>query len=356
MQYRQRPGNNTFLRIWLAFLNGRVMVALLLAMQQAAALIWHTPTSPDTLAASMGYLALTIAVRIFSRNVPAPQPGLQWLPTIGVDIVVFSYLQFFAGDTLSFMPLFALPVLMAGMLGTLMTALGTTSLITIVLLAGALWVDQKTSGDSTQRYVQAALTSVGFFIVTYLAHQLSLKLHTEHEIAQRSRMAAQTQEDVSALVMQHLSEGVLVMDRQDRVRLANPSARLLMGDAAPSAMPFDLQQLGNWASLLDLVRATFHSGTQQSADIDIVHPGHSPMGLRARTWLTMHHDLQASTANPTKPATRCVWCSCRICARWRPGCAPKSSPRWAACRLPWRMKSATRWPPSSRPMRCSKKT
>ncbi|WP_240932990.1 PAS domain-containing sensor histidine kinase [Diaphorobacter sp. HDW4B] len=300
MLHSPRIGNNTFLRIWLAFLNGRVMVALLLAMQQGAGLIWHLPTNPDTLAAALGYLALTLAVRIVSRNVPSPQPGPQWLPTIGVDIALFSYLQFFATDTLSFMPLFALPVLMAGMLGTLMTALGTTSVITIVLLVGALWFDQRALGDPVQRYVQAALTGVGFFIVTYLAHQLSVKLRTEHEIAQRSRMAAQTQEDVSALVMQHLSEGVLVMDRLDQVRLANPSARLLMGDAAPTSMPFDLRPQVNWSPLLELVRRTFDSGTQQSTDLDIAHPGHSPMGLRVRTWLTSHHTYQPTSSDSSE--------------------------------------------------------
>ncbi|QIL84141.1 HAMP domain-containing histidine kinase [Diaphorobacter sp. HDW4A] len=278
------------------------MVALLLAMQQGAGLIWHVPTNPDTLAACLGYLALTLAVRIVSRTVPSPQPGVQWLPTIGVDIVIFSLLQFIGSDTLSFTPLFALPVLMAGMLGTLMTALGTTSLITIVMLAAALFADQKNLGDPTQRYIQAALTGVGFFIVTYLAHQLSVKLRSEHEIAQRSRMAAQTQEDVSALVMQHLAEGVLVMDHQSQVRLVNPSARLLMGDAISGTMPFDLRPLVNWVPLLELVRLTFVSGTQQSADIDIVHPGHSPMGLRARTWLTTHHAFQPAS-NPSGEIT-----------------------------------------------------
>ncbi|MBF5002916.1 PAS domain-containing sensor histidine kinase [Diaphorobacter sp. NR2-3-3-1] len=271
------------------------MVALLLAMQQGAGLIWHVPTHPDTLAAALGYLALTLAVRIVSRTVPSPQPGVQWLPTIGVDIVIFSFLQFMGSDTLSFTPLFALPVLMAGMLGSLMTALGTTSLITIVMLAAALFADQKNQGDPVQRYIQAALTGVGFFIVTYLAHQLSVKLRSEHAIAQRSRMAAQTQEDVSALVMQHLAEGVLVMDHQSQVRLVNPSARLLMGDAIAGTMPFDLRPLVNWSPLLDLVRLTFVSGTQQSADIDIVHPGHSPMGLRARTWLTTHQHFRSTS-------------------------------------------------------------
>ncbi|WP_353235982.1 ATP-binding protein [Diaphorobacter ruginosibacter] len=284
-----RIGNNTFLRIWLAFLNGRVMVALLFTLQHAAGLIWQLPVNPDTLAICVAYLALTLLVRILTRTVPSPQPGPQWLPTIGVDIVMFSYLHIFAGDVLSYTPLYGLPVLMAGMLGTLMMALGTTSIITIVLLASSLWAADHSAGDSTRRYLQAALTCVGFFIVTYLVHQLSVKLHAEHEIARRNRIAAKTQEDVSALVMQHLGEGVLVIDRQDTVRLVNPSARLLLGDAAPAAMPFELSQLPQWEPLLALVRKTFENATQQSADIAIPQSGHSPMGLRARTWLTTQH-------------------------------------------------------------------
>ncbi len=292
MLHRHRVGNNTFLRIWLAFLNGRIMVALLLAAQQIAGLIWQGGSTPESIATCIAYLGLTIAVRMVSRTVPSPTPGPQWLPTIGVDIIVFSYLQLFANDALSYTPLYGLPVLMAGMLGTLMMALGTTSLITILMLAGSWWQVHNAVGDNAQRYVHAAITGIGYFIVTYLAHQLSAKLHAEHEIAQRSRMAAQTQEDVSALVMQHLSEGVLVMDGQGLVRLVNPTARLLIGDGLPSELPFDLQELVNWTPLTAMVQRTFSSGTQQSDSLTIAQPGHSPMGLRARTWLTTQHTSQ----------------------------------------------------------------
>ena len=126
MLNRQRIGNNTFLRIWLAFLNGRVMVATLLALQQAAGLVWQIPVNPDTLAVTLGYLGLTLLVRIVSRTVPSPQPGPQWLSTIGVDIVMFGYLQWFVSDSLTYTPLYGLPVLMAGMLGTLLMATATT--------------------------------------------------------------------------------------------------------------------------------------------------------------------------------------------------------------------------------------
>ena len=282
------------------------MVALLLAIQQIASLVWVTAINPDHVAACLGYLAVTITVRVVSRTVPPPQPGPQWMPTIGVDIIVFSYLHLFAGEALSYTPLYSLPVLMAGMLGTLMMALGTTSLITIILLASSWWVSHKTVGLEPQRYVQAALTGIGFYIITYLAHQLSLKLQAEHALAQRNRLAAKTQEDVSALVMQHLGEGVLVMDRYDQVRLVNPSARLLMGDAAPPNVPFVLRSLSNWGPVLSLVRHTFESGSQQSTDLDIAQPGHSPMGLRARTWLTSHPAKLAGSASDDEQDPLCV--------------------------------------------------
>ena len=56
-------------------------------------------------------------------------------------------------------------MLMAGMLGTLMMALGTTSIITIMLLIGSWWIGQKTSGDTAQRYMQTALTAIGQYDV-----------------------------------------------------------------------------------------------------------------------------------------------------------------------------------------------
>ena len=45
------------------------------------------------------------------------------------------------------------------------------------------------------------------------------------------------------------------------------------------------------------MRRTFDSGTQQSVDLEIIHPGHSPMGLRARTWLTSHHTYQQASSD-----------------------------------------------------------
>ena len=285
---RFRSDNDTFLRIWLAFLNGRIMVAIVLVLQQFVAIGLNIPANPNTLAICLSYLALVFVVRIVTRAVPSPKPGPQWLPTIGVDILVVCLLQLqiLHNEAYSYTPLFGLPVLMAAMLGSLIMALATTSIVTILLLTLAWWVGEFTQGDNAQRYLQAALTSIGYFIVAYLVHQLRMKLHNEHLLAQRSRLAAQTQEDVSALVMQHLGEGVLVMDRQNMVRLANPSAMLLLGSSAPRPTPFVLQDSSCWAPLLKLVSQTFASGAPMSSDVDIVQPGQGPMGLRVRSWLT----------------------------------------------------------------------
>ena len=86
------------------------------------------------------YLAATLAVRVLR---PARAAGHafdpQWVSTIGVDLVAFSTLQFLQAGGINYSPLFALPVLMASVLGTALLALGTAAGVTLLLLTDA-WV------------------------------------------------------------------------------------------------------------------------------------------------------------------------------------------------------------------------
>lgn len=65
---------------------------------------------------------------------PQPAHAVAWLATIGVDVVVFALLEYFQRGGISYIPLFALPVLMAAILGPLVLALATAASITIYLL------------------------------------------------------------------------------------------------------------------------------------------------------------------------------------------------------------------------------
>jgi len=277
-----------FQRLWKTFLTARVMVAQALVLLQLLAMALNQAGELAPLGISLGYLLATALLRIFGARIPPdPRPGIQWLPSIGLDIALIALLQLLhQSGSMNFTALFGLPILMAGVLGTLTLALGTTAGVTLLLLAWAWWLGEHGGGDAAQRYLQAALTGTGYFLVAYLVHQLAARLTSEQQVARRSQMDARTQKAVSALVMQHVADGVLVLNRQGQVRLANPAALLLLGPDAKAATPFMLAHTQAWRPLMELAQSSFEQAQPQHADVNILHDGQSPMGLRIRTWLT----------------------------------------------------------------------
>ena len=276
-----------FLRLWRGFLTGRVMVALALLVLQGVAQAINQAPAPAVLAVCVAYLGAAVLLRILARHaLPSPGAGAQWLPSIGVDLAAICALQMLQAGAMNFTPLFGLPILMAAVLGTLTLALGTTAAVTLLLLGWAWWVGQYSTGDEGQRYLQSALTGTGYFIVSYLVHQLATRLAREQEVAQQSQIAARLQTQVSALVIQNLTDGVLVVDDTDVVRIANPAGLQLLGGMALTELPFALTSTAPWHPLVILARRTFRHEQPQTADVDLLHEGQSPTGLHVRTWLT----------------------------------------------------------------------
>ena len=277
-----------FLRLWHGFLTGRAMVSLALLLLQALGQVLNQNPEPLVLLVCLAYLVATVSLRVVARHAPPPQQsGLHWLPSIGVDLVAIGALQWLQTGNLNLTPLFGLPILMASVLGTLTLALGTTAAVTLLLLAWAWWLGaQGLGGDAAQRYLQAALTGTGYFVAAFLIHQLSSRLVREQQVAQQSKMAALVQSQVSALVIQNLTDGVLVVDEEFTVRIANPAGLQLLGCAQGSLPPFTLAQTSPWQPLVALARHTFRQEQPQVADVNLVSEGQSPIGLHARTWLT----------------------------------------------------------------------
>lgn len=276
-----------FVRMWRGFLTGRLMVALALLVLQGAGQIINQVADPTVLALCVAYLVATVALRVLARQgPPSPGAGPQWLPSIGIDLAAITALQLLHAGTMNFTPLFGLPILMAAVLGTLTLALGTTAGVTLLLLGWAWWMGVRTGDDDAQRYLQSALTGTGYFIVSYLVHQLATRLAREQEVAQQSQIAARVQTQVSALVIQNLTDGVLVVDENDVVRVANPAGLQLLASGALPDLPLALQSASPWKPLLILARRTFRHEQPQTADVDLLHPGQSPTGLHVRTWLT----------------------------------------------------------------------
>ena len=285
-----RAEDPSFLRLWHGFLTGRILVALALLMLQGLGQALSQNTRPLELSVSLAYLAATVLLRWLSDDAaPAPSAGPQWLPSIGVDVLAVCALQVLHTGGLNFTPLFGLPILMAAILGSLTLALGTTAAVTLLLLAWAWWQGEQSGVDATSHYMQSALTGTGYFLLSFLAHLLATRLVREQQLARHSQQAALLQAQVSALVMQNLSDGVLVVDAEHTVRVVNPAGLQLLASIANAAQPFTLTQAEAWQPLLQLAQRTFSHSEPQAADVSLLSPGHSPIGLHVRTWLTAAH-------------------------------------------------------------------
>ncbi len=277
-----------FARLWRGFMTARATLGLVLLLLQGS--IYFLGASSDAIALliSLGYFGAALAVRLLA----SPQPletkfDLQWLSTIGVDIFAFAALQVAQGSNINYAPLFALPVLMASVLGSLLLALGAAAGVTLLLFAYATWLSALVSGDTPTHFMQAALTGAGCFVIAFLANQIATRLASVELLAQRNQLAARVQRQVNELVIETLTDGILVVDQSSLVRSANPAARLLLGDdRALGASPFELTAVIGWLGLVELMKRSFSSNAAQQADVSIEHVGKGARRVQVRTQLT----------------------------------------------------------------------
>lgn len=276
-----------FQRLWRGFLTGRALVALALLVLQGVGLALNQSAEPQLAALCAAYLLVTVLTRLVaSPQPPSPEAGAHWLPVLGVDLVMVGLLQWLQTGAMNYTPLFGMPILMASVLGSLTLALGATASATIMLLGAAWWQGLDGGSDAAPRYLQAALTGTGYFIVAYLTHQLAQRLNREQQVSQQSQRHARVQAQINALVVENLGDGVLVLDEDFSVHVANPAALQLLGGPPGRETPFSLGALPAWEPLWSMARATFATEQPQAADVGLLHPGQSPTGLRVRTWLT----------------------------------------------------------------------
>lgn len=294
----QGPGEGTALtRLWRGFMGARCFVALVLVLLQGVAFAIGQAMQPLPIAISALYLVATWLGMRYTRAQP-PIRGFAglWLLTIGIDLAAFTALQVLQGGNVNYTPLFALPVLMSAVLGTMIVSLGTTATVTLLLLADAGWHWLQQPVDSSGRFVQAALTGTGLFVVALLAHEMARRLAREEAVAQRSRSSAQMQAQVNDLVIETLSEGVLVIDAEGLVHAANPAADAILGQGLGKlTLPFPLHAQPAWHALAALARQTFARRAPQSEEIPVAQARGAAREVRVRTRLTPTSEKRADS-------------------------------------------------------------
>ncbi len=277
-----------FERVWRGFMTARVTLGATLVLVQGGIFFLSPAHGGASLLICLAYLVAALVVRIKTR----PQQlgntfDALWLRTVGVDVLTFAALQMLQSSAINYTPLLALPVLMTSILGTRMLALGAAAAVTLLLFAYAAWLSAQTQADYSAHFVQAALTGAGCFAISFIASQMASGLASVERSAQRSQLAATVQKQVNELVIEALSDGILVVDERAQLRSANPAARLLLGNLRqPQALGVDLNASPGWQDLARLIASSFATGQAQQSDIDICHEGQGQRCLWVRTQLT----------------------------------------------------------------------
>jgi two-component system sensor histidine kinase PilS (NtrC family) len=293
----ETASHSAFYRLWRGFMTARVLIALLLLLFQVLQRVLAINQQLLPLLVCAAYFCATVAVRILAK--PTPKGAAfdrQWMLSIGIDTVIFGWLQWIQQQPINYAPLLALPVLLASVMGSITLALATAAAVTLYLL-GMAWQHAVLSGvDSAAGYMQAGLTGAGYFALAMLANQLSQRLLREQEITRQSQTAARQQSQVNELVIETLVDGVMVVDTHGTVQSLNPSGRLLIEPEKGRTsyfLPFALRAEPGWKPLLDLALRTFDAQMPHLSDLVIQHPQEAARRVRVKTQLTRSDESEA---------------------------------------------------------------
>jgi len=289
--------DSAFARLWRGFTTARIVTAIVLVVLLGTLNVF-VPTlnvSGWLVGLSVTYLIASLAVRAFTKPHTPGQPfDAHWVSTIGIDLIAFAALQLLQAAGMNYSPLFALPVLMAGVLGSTLLALGTAAGVTLLLLADAWVMLLHNPADATSRFVQAGLTGIGYFALAFVVNRLAGRLARVEEAARRGRRAARTQVQVNELVIEALSEGVIVVDGQGQVQAANPAARRLLGFVdVEDKLPFALAAQSGWQPLRELAGRTFDHSRPQWGEIALDEEAAGARRIHVRTRLTAPEETQS---------------------------------------------------------------
>ncbi|MEK8044933.1 sensor histidine kinase [Ideonella margarita] len=304
MRHLDADGNSAQRRVLSTYLASRAILGVTLLLVQAVVDALTGRAGPMSWLLCAAYAAQSLVWWLWqgrgqSRRTPVSNE-LRW-STVGVDAVVFGALHWLdPSSTLNYAALLVLPVLMAGVLMSRTSALAIASLLALALLAVAF---RRAFGINELAVLlpQAGLAGMGLFLITLVAGQLAAWLAREEGRALGGLELARQQGELSRLVIDEMSDGVLVVDRQGRVHAANPAARQLLSEKGDCPTPpFSLHAEAGWRSLVTSVEAAYQRGRwpSQGLDLTLAASDEAPRSVRVRARFTRGRriSVEAQTA------------------------------------------------------------
>jgi len=292
-------------RVFRTYVAARAVLGLLLASVPWVVSLPSVHSPLPLILLCLGYAAQSVTLWMLPQVRPGESPPMirlgrrQWLATIGVDLVVFAALHLFdPGANLNFGALLVLPVLMSGVMATRLAAAGSAAAVALVLLSG-VWRAAPGLGDVGVLFTQAGLAGIGVFMIALLASEFSGRLVREEMAARGSLEIARQQAQLNRLVIEEMSDGVLVVDRRARVRTANPAARaLLAADGLTEPAPFPLHSNDAWSALQAAVERAFEQGSwpETAREVRLMFDSGQSRTLQVRARFTRRRPLEGDAA------------------------------------------------------------
>jgi two-component system sensor histidine kinase PilS (NtrC family) len=187
------------------------------------------PHPPLFIASLFAYLLFSLACFVSLKR---RWPGLitQSLAHVLIDIIAITILTYASGGMSSGLAaLLVLPVAAASLIVTPRLGLLLASTATLALLFQQLLNAFKGSGDAGE-ITAAGLVGALIFALSLGASLAARRLKESQEVIKQREVDLANLAELNEFIVQHLRESILVVDAQDRVRLINESAALLLKD------------------------------------------------------------------------------------------------------------------------------
>ncbi len=181
-------------------------------------------------AVSAFYVLAAIVLLLQARRARTVQ--LPTLVGVAIDIAVASYVAHAVPAAASGVALMLLfNVGSAALLVPLRVGLGIAVLAAIGLAVAYLWtllVEQQ----PTRPMAELMMFTVSFLAIAALTHQLRVQMRATEALAERRGAEAVRLAEINELIIRRMRTGVLLVDREAQIRLANEAAMLLLGETA----------------------------------------------------------------------------------------------------------------------------
>ena len=178
--------------------------------------------------ASISYLTITVFSTVFIRK-----PYISYIKQVQlkiiVDILFLCLLMHASGGISSGLGvLLAVSVAAGGLLAGGQCTLAFAATATFAILGEQVYADLNNLFSKTA-YTYAGVLSASFFTIAILALVLAKRVEASEQVSLQQSREIDELTQLNSFIVQQQQSGIIVIDRQGRIRLCNDSANTLLG-------------------------------------------------------------------------------------------------------------------------------